>query len=48
MQKYQPIDRSQWIAGNSTDVRATNFSRPASLSKKFPRRQVFVSLRDAP
>jgi oxalate decarboxylase len=46
--KYQTIDRSQWIAGNPTNVRAANFSGPASLLDKFPRRQVFISLKDRP
>ena len=31
---YQTIDLSQWIAGNPTDVLATNFSQDASLSSR--------------
>jgi oxalate decarboxylase len=40
---YQTIDLSQWIAGNPTDVLATNFSKPAELFEKFPRKDVFVT-----
>lgn len=40
---YQTIDLSQWIAGNPADVLATNFSKPASLFEKFPRRDVFIA-----
>jgi oxalate decarboxylase len=47
-QKYQTIDRSQWIAGNPTGVLATNLSRPAFLFEKVPRHQVFISLKDGP
>jgi oxalate decarboxylase len=43
--EYQAIDLSQWIAGNPLDVLATNFSKPASLFKKFPRSDVFISPR---
>jgi hypothetical protein len=41
--KHQAIDLSAWIAGNSIDVLATNFGRPASLFEKFPRKDVFIS-----
>lgn len=40
---YQTIDRSQWIAGNPTEGADTNFSKPASLFEKFPRKDVFVT-----
>jgi len=40
---YAAIDLSQWIAGNPTDVLATNFSKPASLFEKFPHKDVFIS-----
>jgi oxalate decarboxylase len=40
---YETIDLSQWIAGNPADVLATNFSQPASLFDKFPRRDVFIA-----
>jgi oxalate decarboxylase len=40
---YQAIDLSAWIAGNPVDVLATNFSKPASLFEKFPRKDVFIS-----
>ncbi|MFO0887782.1 MAG: cupin domain-containing protein [Isosphaeraceae bacterium] len=45
---YQTIDLSQWIAGNPTDVLATNFGKPAALFEKFPRRDVFISSKDGP
>ena len=40
---YETIDLSQWIAGNPTDVLATNFGKPASLFEKFPHRDVFIA-----
>lgn len=40
---YETIDLSQWIAGNPADVLATNFSKPASLFEKFPRKDVFIT-----
>ncbi len=40
---YAKIDLSQWIAGNPVDVLATNFSKPAELFEKFPRKDVFVA-----
>ncbi|MGD9723768.1 MAG: cupin domain-containing protein [Pirellulales bacterium] len=40
---YEAIDLSQWIAGNPTDVLATNFGKPASLFEKFPKRDVFIA-----
>jgi oxalate decarboxylase len=40
---YEAIDLSQWIAGNPLDVLATNFSKPASLFERFPRKDVFIS-----
>lgn len=45
---YQTIDLSQWIAGNPLDVLATNFSQPASLFEKFPKRDVFVAAENGP
>ena len=40
---YAAIDLSQWIAGNPPDVLATNFSKPAALFEKFPRKDVFIA-----
>ncbi len=40
---YQTIDLSQWIAGNPTDVLATNFGQDPSLFEKFPRKDVFMT-----
>jgi oxalate decarboxylase len=40
---YEAIDLSQWIAGNPTDVLATNFGKPASFFEKFPRKDVFIA-----
>jgi oxalate decarboxylase len=40
---YETIDLSQWIAGNPLDVLATNFSQPAALFEKFPKKDVFVA-----
>ena len=40
---YQTIDLSQWIAGNPTDVLATNFGQDASLFEKFPKKDVFLT-----
>src|SRR4051794_11918556 len=40
---YETIDLSQWIAGNPSDVLATNFNKPASLFEKFPRKDVFIA-----
>jgi oxalate decarboxylase len=40
---YQTIDLSQWIAGNSLDVLATNFGQNPSIFEKFPRRDVFIT-----
>jgi oxalate decarboxylase len=45
---YQTIDLSQWIAVNPTDVLATNFSKPASLFEKFPKKDVFLASKDGP
>ncbi|APW64040.1 cupin domain-containing protein [Paludisphaera borealis] len=45
---YETIDLSQWIAGNPTDVLATNFSKPAALFEKFPRADVFIADKDGP
>ena len=43
---YETIDLSQWIAGNPVDVLATNFSKPAALFEKFPRKDVFIADKD--
>ncbi|WP_397571388.1 cupin domain-containing protein [Schlesneria sp. T3-172] len=40
---YAGIDLSQWLAGNSLDVLATNFSKPATLFEKFPHKDVFIA-----
>ena len=40
---YEEIDLSEWIAGNPLDVLATNFSKPARLFEKFPRKDVFIA-----
>ena len=40
---YEEIDLSEWIASNPVDVLATNFSKPAALFEKFPRRDVFIT-----
>jgi oxalate decarboxylase len=40
---YETIDLSQWMAGNPVDVLATNFSKPAALFERFPRRDVFIA-----
>jgi oxalate decarboxylase len=45
---YETIDLSQWIAGNPTDVLATNFGKSAALFEKFPRNDVFISPKDRP
>jgi oxalate decarboxylase len=45
---YETIDLSQWIAGNPTDVLATNFGKPASLFETFPRKDVFIADKDGP
>jgi len=45
---YESIDLSQWIAGNPTDVLATNFGKPASLFEKFPRQDKFIASGDEP
>lgn len=43
---YETIDLSQWIAGNSADVLATNFGQPAALTAKLPHKDVFISGHD--
>ena len=40
---YESIDLSAWIAGNPVDVLATNFNKPASLIRTFPRKDVFIA-----
>jgi hypothetical protein len=34
------------VAGNPTDVLATNFSKPAALFEKFPHQRVFIADKD--
>ena len=43
---YETINLSTWIAGNPTDVLATNFSKPEDLFSKFPRHEVFIADKD--
>jgi oxalate decarboxylase len=43
---YQTIDLSQWIAGNPTDVLATNFDKPAALFERFPKKDVFIASKE--
>lgn len=45
---YEAIDLSQWIAGNPVDVLATNFSQPAGLFGKFPKKDVFIADKSGP
>ncbi len=45
---YETIDLSRWLGGNPTDVLATNFSQPAELFEKFPRKDVFITSKDGP
>jgi oxalate decarboxylase len=40
---YEDIDLTEWMAGNPVDVLATNFSKPASLFEKFPKKDVFIA-----
>ena len=40
---YESIDFSAWIAGNPVDVLATNFDKPESLIRMFPRKDVFIA-----
>ena len=40
---YQTINLSQWIAGNSTDVLATNFGQDPALFERFPHEDVFMT-----
>ncbi|MFM8684853.1 MAG: hypothetical protein ACKOEG_13960 [Chthoniobacterales bacterium] len=40
---YQPIDLTQWIAGQSPDILATNFGVAASVFDKFPKKDVFMT-----
>ena len=40
---YQTIDLSQWIAGNPTDILATNFAQNPTVFEKFPRKDVFLT-----
>jgi oxalate decarboxylase len=40
---YEDIDLTEWIAGNPVDVLATNFSKPASVFEKFPKKDVFIA-----
>jgi len=40
---YQTIDLTQWIAGQSPDVLATNFGVDAAIFDKFPKSDVFMA-----
>jgi oxalate decarboxylase len=40
---YESMDLSSWIAGNPVDVLATNFKKPESLIRAFPRKDVFIA-----
>ncbi len=40
---YEAIDLSMWIAGNPADVLATNFAKPESRFRKFPKERVFIA-----
>ncbi|HTU25731.1 MAG TPA: cupin domain-containing protein [Pirellulales bacterium] len=40
---YEDIDLTEWIAGNPVDILATNFGKPASVFKDFPKRDVFIT-----
>jgi oxalate decarboxylase len=44
--KYEAIDLTQWIAGNPVDVLVTNFSKPAALFEKFPKKDNFIVDKD--
>ena len=37
---------SVWIAGNPVDVLATDFNKPESLIRTFPRKDVFIAPRE--
>jgi oxalate decarboxylase len=45
---YETIDLSQWMAGNSSDILATNFGKPPELFEKFPRTDLFMVPRGKP
>jgi oxalate decarboxylase len=45
---YETIDLSAWIAGNPSDVLATNFGKPKALFEKFPHRDVFLAPKGGP
>ena len=40
---YQTIDLTQWIAGQSPDILATNFGVAASVFERFPKGDVFMT-----
>ena len=40
---YEDIDLTEWMAGNPMDVLVTNFSQPASVFEKFPKKDVFIT-----
>ena len=40
---YESIDLSAWVAGNPVDVLATNFNKPESLIRTFPRKDVLIA-----
>ncbi|MCE9547815.1 MAG: cupin domain-containing protein [Planctomycetia bacterium] len=45
---YEAINLSQWIAGNSADVLATNFGEPATLVDRLPHNSVVIAAEDGP
>jgi oxalate decarboxylase len=40
---YESIDLSAWFAGNPVDILATNFNKPESLIRTFPRKDLFIA-----
>jgi oxalate decarboxylase len=45
---YEDIDLTEWMAANPVDVLATNFSKPAALFEKFPRKDAFITGKEGP
>jgi oxalate decarboxylase len=39
----EDIDLSEWLAGNPSDVLATNFGKLEALFQRFPNRDVFIA-----
>jgi len=44
---YAATDLSTWMAGNPSDVLATNFGKPESLFRKFPTEPIFIADKNA-